>query len=97
MTDYDNGMRVSTCARSIRLNEEQMKMANKLNLTHRQIARQIASFPQAAMRGDRMSAYEQYDLPFDEAIQNELEHGRRALKDEAVQGAIAFVNRKHKS
>src|SRR4030088_3749894 len=33
-----------------------------------ELAREIAEFPQVCMRGDRMSAYEQFDLSFDEAM-----------------------------
>lgn len=40
-----------------------------------ELAREIAAFPQACMRGDRASAYEALDLPFEEAIRNELRHG----------------------
>jgi enoyl-CoA hydratase len=54
-----------------------------------QLARHLASLPQAALRGDRMSAYTQYDLSFEDALANELEHGRRALA-EGVEGALRF-------
>jgi enoyl-CoA hydratase len=54
------------------------------------LAREIASFPQTCMRGDRLSAYEQADLPFAEAIANELRHGVRAL-EEAAAGAHRFA------
>jgi enoyl-CoA hydratase len=39
------------------------------------LARQIAAFPQGAMRGDRLSSYEQWDLSLDDAIANELRRG----------------------
>lgn len=55
------------------------------------LAREIASMPQTCMRADRMSTYEQFDLPFAEAMRNELRHGLRALEGEAVQGATRFV------
>jgi len=54
-----------------------------------QLAHQLAALPQAAMRGDRMSAYSQFDLSFEEALANELEHGRRALA-EGLEGALRF-------
>ena len=41
------------------------------------------------MRGDRMSAYEQFSLDLDAAIANELEHGHKALA-EAKAGARRF-------
>ncbi|MGM0575065.1 MAG: crotonase/enoyl-CoA hydratase family protein [Myxococcota bacterium] len=55
------------------------------------LAREIAAFPQVCLRGDRRSAYEQWDLPFGEALANELRHGRRALDAEAVAGASRFA------
>lgn len=54
-----------------------------------ELARQVARFPQAAVRGDRLSAYEQWDLDLNSALANELAHGVRAL-DEAVAGARRF-------
>lgn len=57
--------------------------------TAEDVARQIAGFPQAAMRGDRLSAYEQWDLDLNSALANELAHGVLAL-DEAVAGANRF-------
>jgi enoyl-CoA hydratase len=54
-----------------------------------EIARQIAAFPQAAMRGDRLSAYEQWDLDLNSALANELAHGMGAL-EEAAAGARRF-------
>jgi enoyl-CoA hydratase len=55
------------------------------------LARELAAFPQACMRGDRMSAYEQFDLPLGRAIENELEHGMRSLAADAVSGAAKFA------
>jgi len=56
-----------------------------------QLAREIAAFPQICMRGDRMSAYEQYDLSFEEAMANEFRHGLSALRDETTAGAQRFA------
>ena len=55
------------------------------------LAAQIAAFPQACMRGDRASAYEQWDLSEDDAIQNELRHGLASLASDAADGAARFV------
>ncbi len=55
------------------------------------LAEQLAAFPQAAMLGDRRSAYESLDLPLDEALQVELRHGLRALAEESVAGARRFA------
>ena len=56
------------------------------------LAAEIAALPQAAMRGDRLSAIEQYGMPLDDAIANELRHGVTALAD-VRDGAGRFVGR----
>ncbi|HSN27482.1 MAG TPA: crotonase/enoyl-CoA hydratase family protein, partial [Kofleriaceae bacterium] len=43
-----------------------------------QLASELAALPQAALRADRTSAYEQHDLDLPAALRNELEHGSRA-------------------
>ena len=53
------------------------------------LARELAALPQAALRGDRLSAYEQWDLERADALANELAHGVRALA-EGVMGARRF-------
>ena len=53
------------------------------------LAEQIGAFPQAAMRGDRLSAHEQWSMSLDDALQNELRRGMPALA-EAVAGAGRF-------
>ena len=59
------------------------------------LAADIARFPQLCLRGDRMSAYEQWDLPYDRAIANELDHGREVLMSgETVKGAARFASGK---
>jgi enoyl-CoA hydratase len=54
-----------------------------------ELARELAAFPQTAMRGDRLSAIEQWDLERADAVANELAHGRLAL-EEAAAGASQF-------
>jgi len=56
-----------------------------------QLAKQLADLPQAAMRGDRLSAYQSFDLDAEHALRNELEHGLRALA-EGVAGASRFAS-----
>jgi enoyl-CoA hydratase len=56
----------------------------------RELAAEIARFPQATMRGDRASAYAQQGLPLTEALANEFALGRTSL-DEARAGAGRFV------
>jgi enoyl-CoA hydratase len=53
------------------------------------LAAELARLPQAAMLGDRMSAYEQWDLDFAAALANELRHGVGAFA-ESRDGAARF-------
>lgn len=53
------------------------------------LAAQLAEFPQVCMRHDRLSAYEQFSLPFPAAIQNELSHGMEALRSPELGEALA--------
>lgn len=55
------------------------------------LAHEIAQFPQVCMRGDRASAHEQFSLDLEQALANELRHGRRALAAEAAAGAGRFA------
>jgi enoyl-CoA hydratase len=55
------------------------------------LALEIARFPQACMRGDRMSAYEQFGLSLEDAIANEFKHGQASLSAETVSGAGRFA------
>jgi len=43
------------------------------------LATEIASRPQAALRSDRLSSYEQWSRPLSEALTNEYDHGMRTL------------------
>jgi len=45
-----------------------------------ELALEIASKPQAALRSDRLSSYEQWSLPLDEALANEYRHGMATLQ-----------------
>jgi enoyl-CoA hydratase len=44
------------------------------------LAKQLAAFPQKCMRGDRLSAIEQWGLDDDAALRNELRHGLAAMR-----------------
>lgn len=57
-----------------------------------ELARELAHFPQVCMRGDRISAYEQFDLSFEQAIANEFNHGLFALAEETSAGAKKFAS-----
>jgi enoyl-CoA hydratase len=56
------------------------------------LAQQIAAFPQVCLRGDRASAYEQFDLRLEEALANEFGHGLAALREETSAGAARFAS-----
>ena len=56
-----------------------------------ELARQLAAFPQICLRNDRLSAYEQFDLSFEEAMTNEFRHGLKAIEQEAQNGAARFA------
>jgi enoyl-CoA hydratase len=45
-----------------------------------ELAAEIATKPQAAMRSDRLSSYEQWSLPIEEALANEYRHGMATLE-----------------
>jgi enoyl-CoA hydratase len=56
------------------------------------LAQQMSAFPQACMYSDRLSAYEQWGLTFQKAIQNEFKHGMDTIKKgETVEGAVRFA------
>jgi len=56
-----------------------------------QLARDIAAFPELCMRNDRLSAYQQWDLPFEQAMLNETQLGLQViLKGETLAGATRF-------
>jgi enoyl-CoA hydratase len=57
-----------------------------------ELARTLASFPQACMRSDRLSCYEQWSLSAEEAMRNEFRRGLTVLRSgEAAAGAERFV------
>lgn len=56
------------------------------------LANEIAKFPQAFMKSDRMSAYEQIGRPLDEALKGEFKRGLDVvLGGSVVTGAKAFA------
>ena len=57
-----------------------------------ELAKAIAAFPHNAMRSDRVSTYEQWGLPLDEAFRNESRHGRETIRSgETLAGASRFA------
>ncbi len=55
------------------------------------LAHELSALPQACLRSDRRSAVESFDLPFEEAMQNELRLGVASLTAEGVDGAARFA------
>src|SRR5919109_2018739 len=52
------------------------------------LAREVASRPQAALRSDRLSSYEQWSLSLDEALAREYEHGMATLRTGELFGGL---------
>jgi enoyl-CoA hydratase len=59
------------------------------------LAHDLAELPQTCMRMDRRSSYEQWDLPFGAAMDNELVRGRTSMRapDQAVDRFVAGEGR----
>lgn len=57
----------------------------------RELAHQIAGFPQQCLRADRRSLYGQWDYPLDEALQHEGAGGYPVVFAEAIAGAGRFA------
>ncbi|MGQ0621099.1 MAG: crotonase/enoyl-CoA hydratase family protein [Panacagrimonas sp.] len=75
-----------------------MGLANRLApagqalLVAEKLAMQMAEFPQVCMRGDRLSAHEQWGMDLPDALANEFRHGLKALRaGESVSGATRFA------
>jgi enoyl-CoA hydratase len=57
------------------------------------LAREIAALPQAALRSDRLSSYEQWSMTLPEALANEYEHGLRTIRTrELVSGLERYAS-----
>ncbi|NUM56161.1 MAG: crotonase/enoyl-CoA hydratase family protein [Candidatus Hydrogenedentes bacterium] len=56
------------------------------------LAHDLAQFPQVCMRGDRLSAYQQFDLTLPQALANEFRHGLRSLEADSLAGAQKFAS-----
>ncbi len=59
------------------------------------LAEQLVGFPQNCLRSDRLSACEQWDLPYPEAMANEFSRGMQVIDSkETVTGATRFASGK---
>ncbi|MEM1118906.1 MAG: crotonase/enoyl-CoA hydratase family protein [Bacteroidota bacterium] len=79
----------------------QMGLANRVVeegdalIAAKKLAEQLCTFPQRCMRNDRMSVYEQWNLPLEDALQNEFKRGMRTINSqETVTGARRFASGK---
>lgn len=77
---------------------ERMGLANRVTPSGKsleaalELAQQLADFPQACMREDRLSAYEQFGLDLDEAMMNEFRRGRMSMvSGDLFKGASKFT------
>jgi len=52
------------------------------------LAREVAAWPQAALRSDRQSAYEQWSLAVDEALAGEYRHGMATVATGELVGGL---------
>jgi enoyl-CoA hydratase len=76
-----------------------MGLANRLVPTGQtldaavRLAHELAGFPQRCLRSDRLSAYEQWSLSYEEALRNELRRGIEVVQSgESVAGATSFTH-----
>lgn len=76
----------------------QMGLANRITPkgkaleTAIELAEQIAAFPQACMKSDRLSAYEQQGLSLEEAMKNEFSRSISVVEAEGKAGAARFTD-----
>lgn len=60
-----------------------------------ELAEQLLRHPQACMRSDRLSAYEQWDLSYEKALENEFQRGLQVIESkETLTGATRFASGK---
>jgi enoyl-CoA hydratase len=77
---------------------ERMGLANRLTAAGgaldaaRTLAHELAALPPRCLREDRLSSYEQWGAPLDEAMRIELRHAQATLASgESLEGAIRFA------
>lgn len=59
------------------------------------LARELLKFPQICMQQDRLSSYEQWSMPLEQALANEFSRGMDVIKSgETLNGASAFTDGK---
>jgi enoyl-CoA hydratase len=57
------------------------------------LAHEVAARPQAALRSDRLSSYQQWSLALDDALANEYSHGMATLRTgEMLEGLARYAS-----
>ena len=57
-----------------------------------ELAQDLSRFPQLCLRSDRLSSYEQWSLPLDDALRNETRRGLQVINSgETREGARRFA------
>ena len=57
------------------------------------LAHEVAGRPQAALRSDRLSSYQQWSLGLDDALANEYRHGMATLQTgEMLEGLARYAS-----
>lgn len=82
-----SGEEARTIGLANRLTEPGDALSSAVGLAHA-----LAALPQACLRSDRLSSYEQWTLPLDEALWHETERGLEVIASaETIEGAARFV------
>jgi enoyl-CoA hydratase len=79
----DEALRIGMC--------EQVVETGGARAAAETMAREIARFPQAAVRADRRSVVETYGLPVRDALRQEWSNGVEAIFKEGAAGAARFA------
>lgn len=61
-----------------------------------ELAKLISSFPQECMLADRRSAFQQFDLSFEEALENEFRAGKPIAQHKLDEGIRRFLSKEYK-
>ncbi len=84
----------ATEALQMGLTNRVVKEGEALNAA-KELAKQLTEFPQACMRNDRLSVYEQWNHPLPDALRNEFDKGMETINSgETLKGASRFSSGK---
>jgi len=95
LVGHSHALDMILTGRGVRGDEaRRMGLANRVVASGRalpaalELAREIASKPQAALRSDRLSSYEQWSMSLGDALSNEYEHGMATLRTGELFGGL---------